>query len=73
MGLVFLPIVVIALAVVTQILVASRCDWLCPAFGHIFSLSPVQAALLPHKLVGRKLATCPECGTRAWVQAVRRS
>lgn len=68
----FIPIIIIPLAVGTQFFLASRCDWQCGNCGHTFSLSPLQAALMPHRPVGRKLARCPSCGTLSWVSPVRR-
>jgi ribosomal protein S27AE len=65
-----IPVIVIALVLVTQFFIASRYDWQCGNCGHVFSISPAAAALMPHRPVGRKLARCPNCGVRSWVSPV---
>ena len=64
------PIVVIALVLGVQYVLASRYDWQCENCGNVFSLSPAAAAVLPHRPVMRKLARCPNCGVRTWASPV---
>lgn len=64
------PIIVICLALLIQVVSAGRYDWRCESCGHVFSVSPLAAALLPHRFGGRKLAKCPSCGVRSWVTPV---
>jgi hypothetical protein len=66
----FIPIIIIVLVLVTQFFLASRYDWRCESCGHTFSISPVAAALMPHRPVGRKLARCPNCGVLSWASPV---
>ena len=70
MSTALVPIVIIAVVVVTQSFLANRYDWQCANCGHVFSLSPVAAALLPHRPVMRKLARCPSCGVLSWASPV---
>lgn len=65
-----IPIVIFAVVFTTQLRLASRRDWRCADCGHEFSLSPLAATLLPHRLGGQKLAKCPECGKRTWASPV---
>jgi DNA-directed RNA polymerase subunit RPC12/RpoP len=67
-----IPIVIFALVFVTQFMFASRCDWQCGNCGHTFSLSPLTAILMPHRLGGQKLVNCPNCGARSWASPVRK-
>jgi DNA-directed RNA polymerase subunit RPC12/RpoP len=67
---VFIPIIVIALVLVSQFFLASRYDWQCANCGHTFSISPFAAAVMPHRPVGQKLARCPNCGVLGWVSRV---
>ena len=66
----FLPIIVIAAVLVVQYVLASRYDWQCENCGQVFSLSPLAAAVLPHRPGMRKLARCPDCGVRSWASPV---
>jgi DNA-directed RNA polymerase subunit RPC12/RpoP len=63
-------IILIPLAFGVQYFFASRVDWQCENCGHTFSLSPFTATLMPHRFGGQKLARCPNCGVRSWVQPV---
>lgn len=68
----FIPIILVPLVFVTQFFLASRYDWQCGNCGHTFRLSPLSAALLPHRFGGQKLARCPDCGVRSWASPVRK-
>jgi DNA-directed RNA polymerase subunit RPC12/RpoP len=67
---IFIPLIVIPLGLVVQTAFTRRFNWQCGNCGHVFSLSPVSAALMPHSFGGRKLARCPNCGVRSWVSPV---
>lgn len=69
---ILIPIIIIPLALGAQLLFARRYDWRCQNCGHVFSLSPLTATLMPHSFGGRKLAKCPSCGVRSWVSPVRK-
>ncbi|WP_158607607.1 hypothetical protein [Flexivirga caeni] len=47
------PLIVIVVGFSTQYLLANRYDWECGACGRSFSISPVIAALMPHRFGGR--------------------
>ena len=66
----YLAVVIIPLALGGQFVFASRYDWRCGNCGHTFSLSPLTAAVMPHRFGGQKLARCPDCGVRSWVSPV---
>jgi hypothetical protein len=66
----FIPIVIIPLALVAQSAYASRFNWQCQNCGQTFSLSPLTAALMPHRFGGQKLAKCPNCGVRSWASPI---
>lgn len=65
-----IPIVIFAVAFSAQFFLASRRDWQCGNCGHIFSLSPIAATLMPHSFGGRKLVRCPNCGALGWASPV---
>ena len=67
-GLVIVLILVVVLGI--QALVASHSNWRCDKCGTTFSMSPLKAALLPHRWGWGKLAKCPECGVRSWTHRV---
>lgn len=69
----YLAVVVIPLAFGAQFLFARRYDWQCESCGHTFTLSPIVAALAPHRMGGRKLVRCPSCGARTWATPVPKS
>lgn len=69
------PLLVILLVVPVffcQMIVTSRYDWRCGQCGRVFSISPFTACFLPHSFPFRKLTTCPHCGTRSWMDPVRK-
>jgi DNA-directed RNA polymerase subunit RPC12/RpoP len=68
--MIFLPIIIIPLALIAQSVIARRYDWRCQNCGYTFSLSPLSAAFLPHSFGGRKYARCPDCGSRSWASPV---
>lgn len=70
MGKVLIPVVLVLVVFLTQSFLARRYNWRCANCGQTFSLSPLKAALLPHRFGGRKLARCPHCGVRSWVTPV---
>ena len=70
MSTALIPIVIILLGLAAQMAFSSRFDWQCGNCGHTFSLSPLTAAVMPHRFGGQKLVKCPNCGVRSWVSPV---
>ncbi len=66
----YFPIVLVVVVFTSQVALASQRDWKCSNCGHVFSIPPLKASLLPHSFPMRKLATCPSCGARTWVSPV---
>ena len=63
-------LLVIPIGLIAQSVIARRYDWRCQKCDHVFTLSPLAAAFLPHGMGGRKYARCPECGARSWAMPV---
>jgi DNA-directed RNA polymerase subunit RPC12/RpoP len=66
----YLAVIVIPLAFAAQFVYSSRFDWRCENCGHTVTVSPVAAALSPHRVGGKKYARCPDCGARSWLTPV---
>lgn len=61
-----------AVSIGVQTVRSKNVEYECQECSARFSPSPVQLALTPHRM-GRKLLTCPECGTRTWATPVPRT
>lgn len=66
----YIAVVVIPLAFGTQLVLSRRYDWRCDNCGQTVTLTPVMAALSPHRFGGQKYARCPSCGVRSWLSPV---
>ncbi|MDA8263519.1 MAG: hypothetical protein M0Z47_11895 [Actinomycetota bacterium] len=62
-------IVVLAGSIGVQAMRGKNVEYECQDCTARFSPSPILLALTPHRL-GKKLLTCPQCGTRTWAVPV---
>jgi DNA-directed RNA polymerase subunit RPC12/RpoP len=70
----FIPVIVVVLALAINFLVqqnlTSRYEYQCDRCASTFSLTPLAAAIVPHRLGGAKYVKCPDCGKRSWATPV---